>query len=122
VLLAPRLARFYRTADPETPRASAYAEFFEQHYLPHVKLRKRSWDRDEELFRLRIKEAFGSKRLNQITRHQIQTFHSSLAAQGLAAATANHHLKVIRFNLARQWGMLESANPAAGVGMRGQQG
>jgi hypothetical protein len=44
-----------------------YAEFFEQHYLPHVKLRKRSWDRDEELYRLRIKAAFGGKRLN----HQI---------------------------------------------------
>ena len=109
------------------PRAEAkarkavptYAEFFEQHYLPHVKLRKRSWDRDEELYRLRIKAAFGSKRLNQITRHQVQTFHSALAARGLAPATANHHLKVIRYslNLARQWGMLDGENPAARITM-----
>ena len=73
-----------------------YAEFFDQHYLPHVKLHKRSWDRDEELYRLRIKAVFGGKRLNQITRHQVQSFHSALAAEGLAAATANHHLKLIR--------------------------
>jgi integrase len=108
------------------PRAEAmakkavltYAEFFEQHYLPHVKLRKRSWDRDEELYR-RIKRALGGKRLDQITRHQVQSFHSALAAEGLAAATANHHLKVIRFslNLARQWGMLEGDNPAARIQM-----
>jgi len=97
----------------------AYSEFFEQHYLPHVKLRKRSWDRDEELYRLRIKDALGNKRLNQITRHQVQAFHSSLAALGLKPATANHHLKVIRYslNLARQWGMLEGENPASGVAM-----
>ena len=59
-------------------------------------MHKRSWDRDEELYRLRIKAVFGGKRLNQITRHQLQSFHSSLAAEGLAAATANHHLKLIR--------------------------
>ena len=109
------------------PRAEAkarravptYATFFEDHYLKHVKLRKRSWDRDEELYRLRIRAAFGGKRLNQITRHQVQSFHSSLAVEGLAAATANHHLKVLRFslNLARQWGMLEGENPAARIQM-----
>lgn len=48
---------------------------FTEHYLPYVKPRKRSWDRDEELYRLRIKEVFGNKKLNQITRLQIQTFH-----------------------------------------------
>lgn len=117
-------ARICLGADPRAEAKArkavlTYAEFFEQHYLPHVKLRKRSWDRDEELYRLRIKQVFGGKRLNQITRHQVQTFHSGLAAEGLAAATANHHLKVLRFslNLARQWGMLEGENPAARIQM-----
>jgi len=109
------------------PRAEAkakkailtYAEFFEGHYLPYVKLRKRSWDRDDELYQLRIKAVFGSKRLNQITRHQLTSFLSALAAEGLAAATANHHLKVLRssLNLARQWGMLEGENPASRIPM-----
>jgi hypothetical protein len=106
------------------PRAEAkakkavitYDDFFQNHYLPYVKPRKRSWDRDEELYRLRIKSVFGNKRLNQITRQQIQSFHTALSDEGLAAATANHHIKLIRYtlNLAIGWGMLE-ANPAAKI-------
>ena len=38
------------------PAAMTLEEFFEQHYLPYVKPRKRSWHRDEELFRLRTRE------------------------------------------------------------------
>ena len=92
--------------------------FFDDHYLPYVKPRKRSWDRDEELYRLRIKNVFGNKRLNQITRLQIQTFHSSLITEGLAAATANHHAKLIRhmLNLACEWQMLD-INPASRIHM-----
>ena len=92
--------------------------FFTEHYLPYVKPRKRSWDRDEELYRLRIKDVLGSKRLNQISRLQIQTFHSSLIAEGLAAASANHHAKLIRhmLNLACEWQMLD-INPASRIHM-----
>jgi len=52
--------------------------------LPYVKSRKRSWLRDEELYRLGIKKVFGGKRLNQIIRQQLQTFHTALGwlAQG----------------------------------------
>lgn len=91
---------------------------FDDHYLPYVKQRKRSWDRDEELYRLRIKAVFGGKRLNQVTRLQIQTFHSSLLEQKLAAATANHHIKLIRhmLNLAVEWEMLDK-NPASRIHM-----
>lgn len=93
-----------------------YADFFNDHYLPFVTPRKRSWDRDEELFRLRIKDVFGNKRLNEITRQQIQTFHASVKAGGLSAASADHHLKLIRhsLNLAVEWSML-GQNPAAGI-------
>lgn len=91
---------------------------FDDHYLPYVKQRKRSWDRDEELYRLRIKSVFGSKRLNQITRLQIQTFHTGLLDESLAAATANHHIKLIRhmLNLAVGWDMLDK-NPASRIPM-----
>jgi integrase len=108
------------------PRAEAkarkatltYSAFFKEHYLVHVKPRKRSWDRDEELFRLRIESVFGNRRLDQITRQQIQSFHTALAAEGLAAATANHHVKLLKhsLNLAVDWGMLES-NPAKRIPM-----
>ncbi|TCV86659.1 site-specific integrase [Sulfurirhabdus autotrophica] len=93
-----------------------FSDFFENHYLPYVIPRKRSWKRDEELYRLRIKGVLGSKRLNTITRLAIQNFHSALKAEGLAAATCNHHVKLIKhsLNLAIDWDMLE-INPAARI-------
>lgn len=110
-------------ADPRAEEKARLAvitfdDFFKEHYLPFVIPRKRSWKRDEELYRLRISAKFGSKRLNQVTRQQIQSFHSSLTAEGLAAATANHHLKLIRrmLNLAIEWEMLEK-NVASGIKM-----
>jgi len=36
-----------------------YAKFFTEHYLPHVMPRKRSWKKDEEMFRLRLNANFG---------------------------------------------------------------
>lgn len=92
-----------------------YADFFDQHYLPFVTPRKRSWKRDVQLA-LRVKEIFGNKRLNEMTRLQIQTFHASIKTGGLSAASADHHLKLIRhsLNLAVEWQMLE-VNPAAGI-------
>lgn len=93
-----------------------YADFFNLNYLPHVTSRKRSWKRDEELFRLRIEPVFGNMRLNEITRQKIQTFHASILDEGLSHASADHHLKLIRhsLNLAVEWEMLEK-NPAQGI-------
>ncbi len=107
-----------RAEDKARKAVITVEELFNGHYLPYVKQRKRSWRRDEELFRLRIKGVFGAKRLNQVTRLQIQTFHSGLLAEGLAAATANHHLKLIRhmLNLSIEWNMLEK-NPASRIHM-----
>jgi integrase len=94
-----------------------FSDFFQKHYLPHAKSHKRSWPRDEELFRLRIQAEFGNKRLNQITRHQIQSFHTSVLDTGLSPASADHHVKLLKhaLNLAIDWGMLTEKNPAIRV-------
>jgi len=107
-----------RAEDKARKAVVTFDEFFNDHYLPYVKPRKRSWDRDEELYRLRIKAVFGAKRLNQVSRLQIQSFHSGLLEEGLAAATANHHAKLIRhmLNLAVEWEMLDK-NPANRIHM-----
>ncbi|SEQ45840.1 site-specific integrase [Nitrosomonas ureae] len=93
-----------------------FSDFFENNYLDHKKPRKRSWARDEQLYRLRIKTVFGHKRLNEITRQQIQSFHTALKNEGLAAATCNHHIKLLKhsLNLAIDWEMLDK-NPVARV-------
>ena len=110
-------------ANPRADEKAAKAvitldDFFNDHYLAYAKSHKRSWGRDEELYRLRIKAVFGHKRLNQITRLQVQNFHASVLNEGLAAASANHHIKLIRrmFNLAISWDMLEK-NPASRIQM-----
>jgi integrase len=93
-----------------------YSEFFEQHYMPYVKVRKRSWKTDLGFHRLRLKAEFGDLRLNQITRQHIQTFHTRLSNEGLAAATSNHYLKLLKhsLNLAIDWDMLDT-NPAVRI-------
>ncbi len=93
-----------------------FSEFFKEKYIPYVKSRKKTWEKDEEYFRLRLEKEFGDKRLNQITRHQIQDFHTSLKNDGLASATCNHYLKLLKhcFNLAIDWEMLDK-NPVVGI-------
>lgn len=90
-------------------------EFFQDHYFPYVKPRKRSWKRDEQLY-ARIKPVFGSKRINEVTRQQIQSFHTDLRDTDLAPATCDHHIKLLKhaFNLAIDWGYLEK-NPVSRV-------
>lgn len=87
--------------------------FINEKYLPYAQRHKRSYRFDESLTRLRIIPKFGHLKLNQITRQAIQDFHSDLHDEGLAPATSDHHLKLIRymFNLAVDWGYLEK-NPA----------
>ena len=61
-----------------------------------------------------------------ISRQQIQTFHTELLHSGLAPATADHHLKLLKrvFNLAIDWGVHTGTNPVARVPnvQRRQQG
>lgn len=104
-------------ADAKVQKAvPTFADFFENTYLPYVKPRKRSWGRDEELYRLRIKAEIGLYRLNQITRQKVQGFQTALLASGLSPATADHHVKLIRYalNLAVEWSIIES-NPVKGI-------
>ena len=99
------------------PRAEAnakkavpkFTEFFEQQYIPYAKTRKRTWQKDQEYFDLRLKSEFGNKRLNQITRHQVQAFHTRLKEDGLAASTCNHYLKLIHrvLQICLDWELVE---------------
>ena len=91
----------------------AFGVFIKDKYLPYAERHKRSYRFDESLTRLRIIPKFGHLKLDQITRQAIQDFHNDLHDEGLAPATSDHHLKLIRYmlNLAVDWGYLEK-NPA----------
>ncbi|MBK8305528.1 MAG: tyrosine-type recombinase/integrase [Gammaproteobacteria bacterium] len=108
-------------ANPQEQARAAKAvltlkEFLEEKYTPYASARKRSFTYDESMIRLRIVPTLGHFQLNQLTRHQIQTFHTDLRTEGLAPATCDHHLKLLRaaLNLAVQWEMLDK-NPVAKV-------
>ena len=60
--------------------------FMADHYFPHAKLHKRSWVRDDQLFRIRIKPKFGVSRLCVITRYQVQQFQNELSKSCLSPA------------------------------------
>ena len=108
-------------ADPRADEKARLAvmtlnDLWTDHYYPFAKSTKRSHIRDEQLFRLRIQPKFGHLRLNQITRHQLQTFHMSLKDEGLAPASCDLHLKLLNrmLNLSVQWQYILS-NPCKGV-------
>lgn len=83
--------------------------FMSGEYFPHVRLHKRSHMRDDQLYRLRIKKKFGHLPLRAITRRAVQQYQGELVAEGLANASVNHHVQLLRhvFNLAVSWEMLD---------------
>lgn len=83
--------------------------FVQEHYLPYAKVHKRSWKRDEQAYRMRVRERFGNVRLCDITRYQVQRFQTDLASMGIAPATQDHDIKLLRraLNLAVEWEFLE---------------
>lgn len=76
-------------------------QFWTEHYLPQARQTKRSWKRDEQLYRIRIKPVFGHRRLTEISRQQIEQFQTKLAEEGIAQASCDHHAKLLRTMMGR---------------------
>lgn len=91
-------------------------EFWRDSYLPFSKQHKRSWTKDESLFRLRVEPTFGHLRLNEIKRQPVQNFLGEIASAGMAPATADHYVKLIRqmLNKAVEWDVIAS-NPISRI-------
>jgi integrase len=92
------------------PTLSAY---FDETYYPYISVRNRGAKKTRQIFDLRIRPRFGDRRLDEITREQIQVFHTSLLKdEGLAPATANHHLRLLKtmYRRAVDW-EITSHNP-----------
>ena len=83
--------------------------FMTDHYFPHARLHKRSWIRDDQLYRIRIKPKFGGTKLCDLTRYQVQQFQNQLSTSGLSPASQDHHIKLIRhaLNKAVEWAFIE---------------
>ena len=86
--------------------------------------RLRSAKKYEQMYDLKISQRLGSTPINSVTRAQILSFHTALVKdEGLAPATANRHLAMLRrcFSLLVELDLLES-NPASRVQLYPESG
>ena len=105
-------------SDRHTSDSGNLDAFVSNIYLPHVKLRKRSWRVDERIARQHLSSAFGDKQLAEIRRHEVEDWLHGLASSGLAPATCNRILAVFKTicSLAEIRGVLSAGqSPCMGV-------
>ena len=88
-----------------------FSEFVNNQYLPYIKVRKRSWETDVSFLKNHLLPVFGEIPLDEITRTQATTFHTALREKGMAPATCDRQLVLLRYilNLAVQWEVLEKS-------------
>lgn len=87
-------------------------------YLPHARLRKRSWRVDERIARQHLSPALGDRSLADLSRGQVEEWLQGLLARGLAPASCNRILAVLKSicSLADLHGLLPAGHaPCAGV-------
>ena len=98
--------------------ALSFDAFVSHIYLPHVKLRKRSWQVDERIARQYLSPVFGDRFFDGFSRAAVETWLQSLPSQGLAPATCNRILAVFKSvcSLAAVHGFFpDGQSPCAGV-------
>lgn len=117
--VAEHKALLARDKDPAAERGKVRAdltfeEFSTQHYLPHAKAHKQTWDDDKNQIERRLNPILGKLRLQAITPRDVAMVHSK-EKERTTACTANHLLATLKrmLNLAVKWGLLEK-NPAGG--------
>ena len=94
----------------QNPGQMTLDKFFHEHYMPHAKQHKRSFNRDESLYRVHIAPVFKDLPLQSISRREVQKFHNDLREKkGLSPASADHGVRLMcRFlNLALKWEFVE---------------
>jgi len=86
-----------------------FKEFVQEQYIPYVQLHKRSWEQDQKMLELRVLPLWGSKKISEITREDVQQFQSTFLRSGCKPATANRYMALVKyvFNLAEQWEVIE---------------
>jgi len=92
-------------------------EFFNEHYEPYARSRKRTAAKDTQMWEKRLSPVFGDVRMDLLSRKEVSDFHASLTEkEGLSGATADHHLKLLKrmANLAVEWNIIQ-VNPIAAV-------
>lgn len=70
--------------------------FVSQVYLPHARMRKRSWRIDERIARRHLSPVFGHCLLSRIARRDVEDWLRGLVERGFAPASCNRFLAVFK--------------------------
>lgn len=97
--------------DAHSGKRLTFGTFIEKHYLPHAKTRKRSWQTEVGILRRHILPVFSGAKLEAITRFALSRWLEELQEKGLAPATCNRALFLVKyvFNCARRWGFMSES-------------
>lgn len=101
-----------------THKIPLFIEFVTLYYLPHAKLKKRSWETDVRMLELHILPQFGNRKMDRIRRIDVVTWQNQLREGELAPGTCNRILSLLRFvfSCAIRWAVLAvGQNPCQGV-------
>lgn len=118
------LGKAYLGYDPvgqkhQLKTALTLAEVVERHYLPYIKVHKKSWDCDVSILNNHILPVLAQHKLMAIQVTDIAVIHQGMFNKGLAPATCNRMVVLLRFlfNLAiRLWKLPGiTVNPASEV-------
>jgi site-specific recombinase XerD len=108
-------------ADPQAERNAktavpCFEKVFLEKYMPEATICNRGWRKKLQMYELRLKRVFGHKRINEIKRAEIRSWHVSLREDGLSPAYSDRFLALLRhvLNFCVQTELLDK-NPAAGV-------
>ncbi len=87
-----------------------------EQYLPYAK-EKRSYNREEELYRVWINPIIGNKPLNKISPFDLEKLKKNMSLAGKAPRTIQYALAVVRHSLnkAKYWGYFSGDNPVSMV-------
>ncbi len=87
-----------------------FKEFIQDMYIPYIQVHKRSWELDQKMLQLRVLSLWGSKKISEITREDIQHFQSNFLKAGCKPGTANRYMAMVKFifNLAEKWEVIEN--------------
>ncbi len=97
---------------------ATFDRFVSEVYLPHARQHKRSWAVDERIARQHLSAAFGDRYFAGISRSDVEYWLQGLSEKGLAPATCNRILAVLKkiCSLAQVYGIFPSGqSPCSGI-------
>jgi len=96
---------------------TTFEDFTESQYLPWARENKKTYKRDEQLYRIWLRPTIGGKALKEISPLDLERIKKVMKDAGRSPRTIQYALAVVRqiLNKAKQWGFYEGEPPTRQV-------